>query len=192
MIQGMGQQVGNVTQDSRGRISGSRGLTSMQRLFVVAFVANGGNGRAAAKAAGYADPDAAQYNLVRSAHVAAAIADARQRKISELATAGLDLLEQVIRGTLDGVKPKERLEASKFVINLAGHVAPKAADGDTDDDKPLEEMTIQELEDFVRRGEEAAKRAKQPIIDGAARELVAPDTAPDGAEVIDVTPESTV
>lgn len=155
------------------------------------MVRNGGNATAAADAAGYRDPGSRGWELMQKPHIVAALHEARQRKLGNLATAGLALIERVIDGSEDA-PIKVRFEASKFVIQLAGHVAPKAGDAQETDEKPMEEWTIEELEAFVRRGEEAAKRAKQPILDAAEIEPIAPEVAPEESEPRRIQGPSTV
>ena len=187
----MGQQRKNTTHDSGGKFTGSRGLTEKQGRFVAAYVANGGQAQAAAEAAGYQAAGSEGWRLMQIPHVQTALHDARQKKLSNLATSGLALIEGIIRGT-EEAPVKIRFEASKFVIQLAGHVAPKAGDAQETDEKPMEEWTIEELEAFVRRGEEAAKRAKQPILDAAEIEPIAPEVAPDESEPRRIQGPSTV
>lgn len=163
----MGQELKNTTHGSDGKFVGSRGLTAKQTKFVAAYIANGGNANGAAMAAGYAVAESEGWRLSQNPAVQAAIHKARQTKLSNLATAGLGYIEDLLNGK-EEANPRIKLDAAKFVINLAGHVAPKAGDVVEEDAKPLEEMSIQELEDFVRRGEQAARQARQPIIDNEA------------------------
>jgi hypothetical protein len=183
---GMGQQVGNTTHGTSGRITGSRGLTVQQAAFVAAMVANGGDQALAAKAAGYKHRTSA-WVVSQVPAVQAALHDARQKKLSNLATAGIGFLEQVVRGQIE-CTVRERLDAVKIVLPLAGHVAPKAGDAEARDAKSLEDMDINELQSFV--SDMMAKRAAaaKPVIDGQA----VPDSAPDSETDETDSDESTV
>lgn len=180
----MGMPPATITQDASGRITGTKGLTNKESEFVRVYVANGGRGVEAATAAGYESPQTECWRLLRRPHIANAIHKARQRRIGEIATAGLDLLARVINGT-EPATPKTRVSAAQFVIGLAGHVAPKAIENGDKPDKPLEEMTVSELESLIRRLDEAARLARQPVIDGS----IAPAVAPPAGQLTDITPE---
>jgi hypothetical protein len=178
----MANSGGNALARKSGRFNDVASLTDKQERFVVLFVANGGKRINAARGAGYADPDTEGTRLLKLLHVTAAIHIERQRRISELSTAGLGLIGQIIDGT-EPAAAGVKLDAAKFVIGLAGHSAKQAAEAPKTGDKPLEEMTIEEMEAMLRRSEQALAQAQ--VIDGDA---TAPDTAPDGAQAIDITP----
>ena len=182
---------GQTTRDGSGKITGSRGLTEKQQRFVENYLSNGGNATAAARSAGYVMEAQDGWRQRQLPNVQRAIFEGQKRKLQSLSTAGLGFLEQLITGQIPDAKPRDRLDASKFVINLAGHVAPKGGEPEADDSKPLEEMSIAELEDFVRRGEAAAKRARQPILEHAGSAPNAPGVEPSGAQAIDITPADT-
>ena len=141
-------------------------LTDMQTAFVVAFVFNGGNATQAAKKAGYSAHSArvqAQILLAKP-HVLAAIHVEQARVIGgELATLAVGVVRNILK---DKTASKAvRLDAAKVALSLAGHVAPKAPEAIDNKDKPVSEMTVEELEDFIRKGREAMDRSARPMID---------------------------
>lgn len=182
----MGMPSGIVARGASGQITGTQGLTVQQRAFVNAYVKNGGNLTEAATVAGYAEPRVYGWQLVRLAHIQAAIHQARSVDISELAVLGLGRVRSILGAAelLDNAAgARVVLDAAKFVVNLAGHVPPKAAETDDDGlDKPMHEMTIAELEAFILRGEEAVRRAKAPVIEGQAVQVDAPVDAPEAGD----------
>lgn len=130
-------------------------LTERQRAFVVAFVASGGkNATEAAREAGFSAASARQeaWRLLRKPHVQAAIRAERARAIG---TEGGSLAWSVIEGILKDERSPVgvRFEAAKFVMGLAGHVAPKPGEEQGDTPTSLEDMTVAQLEEIIRRGE---------------------------------------
>jgi phage terminase small subunit len=135
--------------------------TEMQQAFAVAYVANGGNASEAAKTAGYSAVSARQQGsaLLDKPHVVAAIHAEQARLIgTELAT----LAVGVVRGILEDANahPKLRLDAAKTVLDRAGHIAPRSAELDAGLSKPMNEMSVPELEAFVKRAQEAFARVE--------------------------------
>ncbi len=191
----MGMPKGMVVQDEGGRFVGVRGLTDMERAFVQEYLVNGGKQKAAATVAGYADPSACGWHLSRSPKIQSALRVLRQRKILALATAGLAFVEATIEGTNDATM-SQRLKASMWAVELAGHVAPKPGQEQPDEDKPMAEMTVSELEGVIRRGEEAIRRAQQPTIEGEAVTVEdapsVPAVWPDSLQPVEIEEESTV
>jgi hypothetical protein len=138
------------------------GLTLKQRKFVVEFVANGGNGRKAAKEAGYSSPDQDGYRLTHLPHVRAAIWSQRERLIKcDLASLGAKVMRELMENE-DGDTPAHvRFQAARWSLEAAGHVAAQKALGLPTADKALGEMTIDELAEFVRTGTTALEQLKQ-------------------------------
>lgn len=137
-------------------------LTELQRAFVAAFVASGGkNATDAAREAGYSAESARTeaWRLLRKPHVQAAIRAERTRAIG---TEGGTLAWSVINGILGDERAPHgvRFEAAKFVLGVAGHVAPRAADAQGDDRDAVEDMSLEELNEFIRRGEEKIRLRK--------------------------------
>jgi len=145
--------------------------TENQAAFAVAYVANGGNGTEAAKAAGYSPQTARQQaaSLLNKPHVRDAIHAEQARTMgTELASAAVGRLRQIIND--QSAHPKIVLDAAKTILDRAGHVAPKAAEPEPPARKPLAEMSVQELEEFIRRGREtqAQDAARQAAAAGNA------------------------
>lgn len=144
----MGQEIVKAS-----RVRDARGLTPMQAAFVSAYMLNGGNATAAARVAGYREgdgrPDARAGELMRKPHVLAAIRDEQTRLLGgELATIALGALRQVL--TDDAARPSDKVQAAKIVLDRAGFHPAQLADKPRDD-KPLEEMSIPELEAMLEK-----------------------------------------
>lgn len=147
-------------------------LTDLQRLFVAAYVRNGGNATAAAEEAGYkrSRPDQAGYEVVRSQAVQHAI-QAEIRRALSVDLAGLAL--GVVRGILEDatMEPKIRLDAAKAVLDRGGYVAPKAADASHGAHKELQDMSVAELTAYLVKAKSDAANAA-PVIDLEATEVI--------------------
>lgn len=162
----MGMPAKHTKRNSSGRIVGTVGLTEKQAAFVHALVANGGCKIDAARTAGYSSPKTGAYQSLQLPHVIAAIR-AEQFRLMHGKLTNLSL--GVIRGILEDTEcsPRIRLDAAKTVLDRAGLVAPKQeSDADASKDKAIGDMTVEELEDFIRRGREAMDGADKPVIDG--------------------------
>ncbi len=136
--------------------------TEMQQAFAMSYVANGGNASEAAKSAGYSAVSARQQGsaLLDKPHVVAAIHAEQARLIgTDLATTAVGVVRSVLQGKPDTeVGKKLQADVAIKVLDRAGHVAPKAADVDVGPTKPMNEMTVQELEAFVARASDAFVR----------------------------------
>lgn len=104
--------------------------------------------------------------------------------VGDLANAALGVLRTAM--TSEDVPWGVRVQAAKTVLDRAGHIAPKAAEPPRAGDKPLSEMTADELEAFIRRGREALDGAARPQLDLVA---IAPPDAPGAPQVIDIIDE---
>jgi phage terminase small subunit len=127
----------------------SNELTEKQAAFVTNFVANGGNGSAAAVDAGYAEASARQsaYNLVRLPHVQDAINREMRREIASMTVLGLGKLKAVLENP--DTKATVILDATIKLADRAG-LGPKS-DADSDkDSKPLSELSLAELHAIIR------------------------------------------
>jgi hypothetical protein len=140
-------------------------LTDQQAHFVREYVKNGGNGSAAAIAAGYAKDRAPKtaYDLTRHEKILNAIKLQQARYISgELSNVALGTLSNIMR---DETAPAAaRVQASRWVLEAAGHGLPAAAlaarlgmDGS---DKPLSEFSLADLEEMTRRAAESLERMR--------------------------------
>ena len=140
-------------------------LTDQQAHFVREYVKNGGNGSAAAIAAGYAKDRAVQtaYDLTKREKITNAIKLQQSRYINgELSNVALGTLSNIMR---DETAPAAaRVQASRWVLEAAGHGLPAAAlaarlgmDGA---DKPLSEFSLADLEEMTRRAAESLDRMR--------------------------------
>lgn len=173
-----------VTRDKAGRFNGTIDLTDRQARFVKAYVRNGGRQEDACIEAGYSEVSARQiaYELTRLPHVQEAIKAEQARTIrGELASLAVKVVREILTDPL--VKPGIRAELAIKVLDRAGHVAPKADTGDNKA-KSLEDMSIAELEAFIREKETTLKPVGQA-------ETVAPDQPPARPQTIELTAEST-
>jgi hypothetical protein len=143
-----------------------RELTERQAAFALAYARNGGNGSKAAISAGYAPGGAAEAasRLIRLPWVIRAIEIERKGFLAEAELASLGYVVGVIRDA----------EATAAIRLKAAEVALKAVarerDGQKNTDgagKRLNEMSIGELEALIRRLDQAAELAQQPIVEGS-------------------------
>lgn len=138
-----------------------RELTEMQGAFVVAYVANGGNGTQAAIEAGYSEQSARQqaFALTHNPRVVAAIQTEQRRTFARIANKAIVVLE----GFLDDKTAPAgvRLDAARTVLDRAGLTA-KAAEADEAPKKPMSEWTIEELEAFIERQEPRGGAPPEP------------------------------
>lgn len=143
-----------------------RKLTEAQEAFVIHFTSSPGalgNAAESARRAGYSEKNAREIGrqLLDKPHVRKAVDDANRQSISgKIATKAVDLLERVIED--ENVPIKVRVEAAKTILDRAGIVAATAVkpDGKRDvPEKPLSEMTIEELEEVVRGSSELTQRS---------------------------------
>lgn len=157
-----------------------KGLTDQQAKFVRHLLDGLPMGEAAIKA-GYSDSSPA-YRLVRTPAVIAAIHAHLGAKLrTEAAPAAFNLLLRVIQ---DEKAPlKLRVDASKTILDRAGHIAPKAAEPDRAGDKPMSEMSAEELRAFVSRAQSELANRARPVID---MDAPAPAGAQPGEQVIDL------
>jgi len=125
----------------------------MQGLFVVAYVANGGNATSAAKTAGYSLRTAGKIGskLVRNPHVQDAIRREQRRVLNgDLATKALGVLKAIMEN--EEAPAGARVDAAKTVLDRAGLIAPRLA-VTGDDDVPLTQLPIAELRKIIASGE---------------------------------------
>lgn len=183
----MGLALANLPEiDDDGQI-GPEGLTDKQALFVKALVAGHKQGQAA-EIAGYVGyPDSNASRLVRLPHIQRAIQRETERR---LFTEGVPAaLEFMVKAPADKKLPGAvRYQCAKWVMEAAGHglAAQRAALGLPGEDKPLDQMSVGELEAFLSAGQSAiaAIKARDGIIDGSARNVEA-STLVELSQVID-------
>ena len=140
-------------QGRGGRFTGTGTLTKMQRDFVRDFVRNGGNGTAALRSAGYrtAHPGKQLYRLMNCPVVRHAIHQERDKLIGgKLANEALAVLGELMH---DKATPAPvRYQSARTILQMAGHGAGQKADPSSPIDRPLVELSIEELEVFVKDG----------------------------------------
>lgn len=152
-------------------------LTEQQAAFAVNVVTNGGNVSKAAREAGYSAKTATQIgsHLMRKPHVIAAIQEEQRRTISgRLCSMAVAVLEQIM-GDKDA-PAGARLDAAKTVLDRGGIVAKQAPGAGAGGglDKPLSEMTLEELDAFIAKGQTALRQvvAALPMaVDGTAERV---------------------
>jgi phage terminase small subunit len=145
----MAQEIANTARNGAGRITGSRGLTTQQRKYVAAYLSNGGEGSPAARAAGYAEPSAAHYQLAKLPQVIAAIKEKHDRRIcGPLASLALGVIDQILR-TVPLDKDQKALQA-RVALKVVERARLGADEQDVAQaDKALGAMSVSELEAFV-------------------------------------------
>ena len=149
----------------------------MQARFVHLMTADGLCQTKAAEVAGFQYPSQEGSRLVRLPHVRAALHTARQATIEgELASLGLRTMRQLM---VDDATPAPvRFQAARWSIEAAGHGQAAQAASAPASEKALHEMSVEELEAFISRGEAALSGMKRV---GGVIELPAPDSAQDSA-----------
>lgn len=144
-----------------------RQLTEQQKTFVREYVRNGGCGADAARTAGYAASRPAQqaHDLLALPHVQEAVHREQARLIGgTLASKAIEVVRRILHdetlaATVSG--QKVQLEAAKSVLDRAGHIAPKASELEMIGDKPITEMSLHELEAFIRQGQAALAKLEE-------------------------------
>ncbi len=147
----------------KSRITILNEMTTQQSDFAAHYVTNGGNGAQAAISAGYAEDSARQaaYKLLKLPHVQAAITEQLRRDLSSLAVIGLGRLKTILEDPY--TKATVVADAVIKIIDRAG-LAPKSGRDTQGDSKPIEQMTIAELEAFIRqREDELCDVAPHPV-----------------------------
>lgn len=136
------------------------GLTPKQAALVRAVAHDGLTLVKAAEVAGYAHAETAGRNVARLPHVRAAIVAARQVAIEgDLASLGLRTMRALMTDEL--TPAPVRFQAAKWSLEAAGHAAAARSAGLPAADRPLAEMSLSELEDFIKRGEDALGNIKK-------------------------------
>jgi len=142
-----------------------RELTDRQQLFVVAFVANGGNAAAAAATAGYSVASAREqgWRLVHKPHVLAAVQDAQRKTIRSLGTEAIEMLVGLMRTSQSD---RVRLAAAGSILDRAGLTAKAAeAENETQRDKPISEMSADELSALISQNRATVAALEAKMVD---------------------------
>lgn len=157
---GSAMAAGALTSDGNGRFVGTSQLTDKQRKFVTYYVQNGGHATAAARAAGYSTPATSAQGLTRSAAVMRAVRAERERWIQgKIANAAASAIHDLIT---DADTPASvRFQVSRWALEAAGHGGKDSAGEGVDNDKPLNELTIDELQAFINGGQAALQQREQ-------------------------------
>jgi len=152
-------------------------LTPKQRLFVTALVRNGVTPTKAAQMAGYQSYRTAGFDLARLPHVAAAIRLERERYISgELANVATGTLHAIL---VDSAAPASaRVQAARTVLEMSGEIGRHKRSAE--DERPLSEMTAEELAGLIDKWQ-AEKSALAKPIDAEDVEII--DRAQDRAQL---------
>jgi hypothetical protein len=134
------------------------GLTDKQAAFVDSYVSNGGKALKAAEEAGYAVPQVECTRLLSLEHVRAAIKSAVETAlVCEGGTVAWGLIIDAMR---DESWPKHiRADLAKFTLKEGGYTQSKALE--TPGGKGLNEMTQDELADYIAKGHAALDGLKQ-------------------------------
>ena len=130
-------------------------LTLKQSAFVTNLVRQGCNPTQAARQAGYSDAGVSAFDLMRTPHIQEAIRQERARYISgDLANIATATIRAIM---LDDAAPASaRVSAARTALELAGELG--SSKREVDDDRPLSEMTAEELTQLIDKwqGERAA------------------------------------
>jgi hypothetical protein len=144
----------------------SEPLTDQQLAFVETYVGNGGDAKAAAKAVGYDDPVAAAKQALADPRVREQV---ELKRDVEIKTAGATKAWQVIEQLMtDPSAPAQvKFQAAKWTLEASGHglsaVAASLQLGLRKTNKPLSEMSVTELEEFVTRGRQTFDTMKGTV-----------------------------
>lgn len=138
-------------------------LTEMQRAFVLAYVTGpgtAGNGTKSAVAAGYSAKSARvqAQQLLAKQHVASAITKEQRKTLSGLASVAIIEAEKLLTDPATAAGTKAEL--IKMILDRAGLAAPKEAAQKENTDKSLFEMSLHELEAFIRDGQSKIQQLK--------------------------------
>jgi hypothetical protein len=152
---GVAQRSGRTIKGRRGQFVSTGKLTDRERDFVRALVANGGKMREAADEAGYQYKHNAQAarELMARPHVAQAVREERARVFDgELANAAVATIRELMT---DPFSPAGvRLQAARLVFERTGEIGPERRQPDDPRDRPLAELTIEQLQSIVSEGKE--------------------------------------
>lgn len=119
---------GAVLNGAGGRFVGTEELTELQTAFVDAYVANGGNARAAAVTAGYADGARNAWKLRHNPAVSRAITEAREAAVMAGTQVALATYIAVAQDVV--APPAARVTAADRIVAWAErHTAAKRTDG---------------------------------------------------------------
>lgn len=137
---------GAIKNGRHGKFVPTHGLTEQQAIFVVNYVANGGNRQQAAGVAGYSDPRTESYRLLNLPHIRDAIAAERERVLTcELACKALATMTDLLG---EDTPAQVRFQAARWVLEATGHGSGQMSVEQSE--KPLCDMSHDELEAYIR------------------------------------------
>lgn len=145
----------NLVHASNGTIIATK-ATDMQLKFVE-LVSRGLSQTEAARTAGYTHPDRQGYTLMQIPHIASAIRVERERVIQgDLGSLGLVRLKKLLQD--DDTPAHVAFQAARWVLEAGGQGSVNKKEREaTVNDKPLSELTVQELDELIAKGKEMAK-----------------------------------
>lgn len=129
-------------------------IQAQQKAFAEAYVLGHGNATEAAIAAGYSALSARQTasRLLHTPHVQDAIRRAQAHALKgRLASKALAVLEKILDD--DTAPAGVRVDAAKTVLDRAGFAAARKPESDGASAKSLHEMSMADLDEFIRRGQ---------------------------------------
>ena len=144
-------------------------MTERRRQFVHELVHRGCTPTEAARRAGYSQPGHEAFRLLRHPLVQAAIRAEREAVVSgSLASVALATLHEVM--TDREASPSARVAAARTVLELAGELGKGKSDAD--EDRPLSELSADELTRLIDRWQdERAALAQSPPGEDAASSM---------------------
>ena len=144
-----------------------RPLTDQEIAFTDAYVANGGDAKAAAAKVGFEDPAKAGKDLIAIPQIRETIELARDTDIKTAgATRAWDVIQELMES--QATPAQTRFQAAKWTLEASGHglsaVAASLQLGlKKSGKKDLSELSVSELEDFIRRGRETFDNLKSTV-----------------------------
>lgn len=130
-------------------------LTEIQRSFISYLVLEGHNPTEAARRAGYSHPNVRAYELLRKPHIVGAIRKEQGRVLDgDLANVALRTLRGVMEDQQSPASAK--VAASRAVLEASGYFK-REQETPLENKSPLD-MSVQELEAFVKKGREEMRK----------------------------------
>jgi hypothetical protein len=156
-------------------------LTDFAKEFVENYVVNGGQPKAAYLMAG-GDPEGARKGVPRlmaTKKVREAIRRRQLEHVTGLANKAAGTIEELMLANDGTVPAAVRFQCARWCMETAG-IGPQHAEKEQDiqQDKPLEEMSIRELEAFITAGGQAVREQREQEARTIEGQLSAPDSAP--------------
>jgi Terminase small subunit len=141
-----------IENGTHGRFVSTHALNGAQAVFVREYVANGGDRQKAARLAGYSDPRTEGYRLLNTQKVRDAIKREQERIV--VCEGGSQALATMLALLGEETQHIVRFQAAKWILEAAGlGLAANAANmPDSTQEKPLSEMSLQELQEVLQRG----------------------------------------